>query len=525
MVCRTSSAVSPSRRRFLGIGAASAAAVALGSGLFPVPSTRPASARAYPFTLGVASGDPRPDGVVLWTRLAPDPLAPDGRGGMDDRDVTVSYQVAADERFTTVVHRGEAVASPELGHSVHPEITGLEPDREYFYRFRAMGEISPVGRTRTAPDPRTEPSVLRFAFVSCQRWDDGHYTAYRHLAEEGLDLVVHLGDYLYEYPVHGRIRQVEVPDHLAAETVTLEQYRARYGLYKSDPDLREAHARFPWVAVLDDHEVKNNWAGAADTDEAALARRSAAFQAYYENLPLRRSALPAGPTMGLHRRITWGRLADLTMLDTRQYRDDQPCGDGRSADCPERFAPERTLLGAEQREWLLQGFDASPARWHVLGNQVPMAQTDTDPGPDTRVWLDPWDGYVAERDRVLAEAASRGVRNLVVVTGDRHQNYAAELRADHADPDSATVGTEFVGTSISSSRDGQDLGEQGRALLEANPHLRFVNEQRGYVRCLVTPEHWFTDFRVVPYVTRPNAPVSTRASFVVEDGRPGLLEG
>src|SRR5690606_36185139 len=187
MVCRTSSAVSPSRRRFLGIGAASAAAVALGSGLFPVPSTRPASARAYPFTLGVASGDPRPDGVVLWTRLAPDPLAPDGRGGMDDRDVTVSYQVAADERFTTVVHRGEAVASPELGHSVLAAITGLEPDREYFYRFRAMGEISPVGRTRTAPDPRTEPSVLRFAFVSCQRWDDGHYTAYRHLAEEGLD--------------------------------------------------------------------------------------------------------------------------------------------------------------------------------------------------------------------------------------------------------------------------------------------------------------------------------------------------
>ncbi len=524
MVHRTRPAVPPSRRRFLGIGAASAAAVALGTGLFPAPTGRSASASSYPFTLGVASGDPRPDGVVLWTRLAPDPLAPDGRGGMDERDVPVSYQVAADERFTTVVHRGTAVASAELGHSVHPEVTGLEPDREYFYRFQAMGEISPVGRTRTAPDPRTEPAALSFAFASCQRWDHGHYTAYRHLAEEDLHLVLHLGDYLYEYPVGGEVRGVAVPDHLAVETVTLEQYRVRYGLYKSDPHLQAAHARFPWVAVLDDHEVSNNWAGAADTDGAALARRAAAFQAYYENLPLRRSSLPEGPAMGLHRRISWGRLADLTVLDTRQYRDDQPCGDGRS-DCPERFAPDRTLLGADQRDWLLHGLRTSAARWHVLGNQVPMTQVDSDPGPAARVWLDSWDGYVAERDRVLAEAAASGVRNLVVVTGDRHQNHAAELLADHSDPGSPVVGAEFVGTSVTSNRDGQDLGPQGRALLEANPHLRFVNEQRGYVRCLVTPGHWYTDFRVLPYVTSPDAPVSTRATFVVEDGRPGLLEG
>ena len=524
MVRRTLSAVPPSRRRFLGIGAASAAAVALGTGLFPAPSHRSASASSYPFTLGVASGDPHPDGVVLWTRLAPDPLAPDGRGGMGDEEVTVRYQVATDERFSRVVHEGEAVASPELAHSVHPEITGLEPDREYFYRFQALGEISPVGRTRTAPDPRTEPALLRFAFVSCQKWDDGYYTAYRHLAEEDLDLVVHLGDYLYEYPVSGAIRQVEIPDYLATETETLEQYRVRYGLYKSDPDLQAAHARFPWIAVLDDHEVKNNWAG-AHTGEAELARRAAAFQAYYENLPLRRSALPVGPAMGLHRRISWGQLADFTILDTRQYRDAHACHDGKSATCSARLNPGRSLLGTEQREWLLHGFETSPARWPVLGNQVPMTQSDLDPGPATRVWLDSWDGYVAERDLVLAEAATRGVRNLVVVTGDRHQNYAAELKADYADPDSATVGTEFVGTSISSSQDGQDLGEQGQALLAANPHLRFVNEQRGYARCFVTPELWQTDFRVVPYVTSPGAPVSTRASFVVEDGHPGLLEG
>lgn len=531
MVRRPTPRLLPSRRRFLGIGTASAAAVALGTGLFSTQVARAdGGAAAYPFTLGVASGEPRHDGVVLWTRLAPDPLAPDGRSGMDDREVLVHFQVAADERFRRVVIEGNATATAALGHSVHPEVFGLEPDHEYFYRFGALGEISPVGRTRTAPAPWSSPGRLDFGFASCQSWGDGHYTAYRHLAEEDLDVVLHLGDYIYEYAVTGSTRQVEVPEHLKTETVTLEQYRTRYALYKSDPHLQTAHARFPWIVTLDDHEVDNNWAGSIsqdrdDTPEQFLRRRAAAFQAYYENLPLRRESMPVGSDMGLHRRLSWGMLADFTMLDTRQYRDDQACGDGLRSDCADRFAPERTLLGPAQRDWLLEGFSTSAARWHVLGNQIPMLQTDTDPGAATRVWMDAWDGYVAERDRVLAAATRRGVRNLVVVTGDRHQNYAADLKADYTDPDSATVGTEFVGTSISSSGDGQDLGPQGETFLAANPHLKFVNEQRGYVRCSVTPQRWQTDFRVVPYVTRPGAPVSTRASYLVEDGRPGVLTG
>lgn len=211
-----------------------------------------------------------------------------------------------------------------------------------------------------------------------------------------------------------------------------------------------------------------------------------------------------------------------TMLDTRQYRDDQPCGDGVSADCADRLAPGRTLLGARQRDWVLRGFRRSPARWQVLGNQAPMGQTDHDPGPGTTVWLDPWDGYAAERNRLLAEADARGVRNLVVITGDRHQNYALDLTHDYADPGSPTVGAEFVGTSVTSGGDGADMTAQGETFLAANPHMKFFNGQRGYVRVHADRERWRSDFRVVPWVTRPGAPVSTRASAFVEDGRPGV---
>ncbi|GAA4929425.1 alkaline phosphatase D family protein [Streptomonospora halophila] len=515
------------RRRFLGIGSASAAAVALGTGVFSATaSAQSAEPKGdYPFTLGVASGEPAEDGVVLWTRLAPDPLAADGKGGMPPREITVEYQVALDSRFRRIVHRGSAVAGPELGHSVHPEVSGLSPGREYYYRFRAMGDISPVGTTRTAPPASSMAGSLSFAFVSCQKWDHGHYTAYKHLAEEDLDLVLHLGDYIYEYPIEGDLRG-GVPDHLLVETTRLEHYRVRYALYKSDEHLQNAHGRFPWLVTPDDHEVDNNWADelSQDDDPPAkfLSRRAEAFQAYYENMPLRRTSMPAGPDMGLHRRIGYGRLADFTMLDTRQYRDNQACSGRLEEDCDARFDPSRSILGERQRDWLLNGFGDSPARWQVLGNQSPMTQTDNTPGSGTSVWMDPWDGYAADRERVLDAATQRGVRNLVVVTGDRHQNYAADLKADYRDENAPTVATEFVGTSVSTNGDGEDLGADGQRFLEANPHFAFVNEQRGYVRCTLTPEQWQTDFRVVPYVTRPGAPVSTRASFVVEDGAPGV---
>ncbi|WP_251023311.1 alkaline phosphatase D family protein [Streptomyces sp. ISL-10] len=479
-----------------------------------------------PFTLGVASGDPRSDGVVLWTRLAPDPFAQDGMGGMPATPVRVHYQVAHDERFRRVVRSGSVVATPELAHSVHPEIEGLRPDRVYYYRFRAGSETSPVGRTRTTPLPWANPADLKFAFASCQAWQDGYYTAYRHLADEDLDLVVHLGDYLYEYGVKSNKRGVTTDPKFHTETVDLARYRLQYGLYKSEAPLQQAHARFPWIMTFDDHEVENNWADGIpekDQDPAAfMERRAAAFQALYEHAPLRRPQLPEGPDVQMYRRLSYGRLADFTMLDTRQYRDDQACGDGISADCADRFAPDRTLLGAAQRDWVLRGFSRSPARWQILGNQAPMGQTDHDPGPGAKVWMDPWDGYAAERNRLLAEADSRGVRNLVVITGDRHQNYAWDLKRDYADPESATVGSEFVGTSVTSGGDGADMTAEGQNFLAANPHMKFFNGQRGYVRVRVERRRWTSDFRVVPYVTRPGAPISTRVSVVVEDGVPGV---
>lgn len=526
-------AVSVSRRRFLVVGGAGAAAVLLGTGTSTAASTFPYPVTGVnPFTLGVASGDPLPDGVVLWTRLAPDPFTPDGTAGMPAVPVQVEYEVAMDERFRSVVRRGSVVATPELGHSVHPEIRGLAPDHDYFYRFRTGGEISPVGRTRTTPAAHANPRELTFAFASCQAWQDGYYTAYEHMAAEDLDFVVHLGDYIYESGVANNRRGVTVDARFHTETFDLARYRLQYALYKAEEPLQKAHARFPWIMTIDDHEVENNWAGdisQADTepdqDPAVFRqRRTAAFQAMYENMPLRQAQLPSGPDVLLHRRLTYGQLADITMLDTRQYRDDQPCGDGSSATCTDRSAPGRTILGTEQREWLLNGFSGSRARWQILGNQAPMGQTDRDPGPDTNVFLDPWDGYVAERNRVLTAARDRGVRNLVVITGDRHQNYAWDLKQDYADPDSPTVGSEFVGTSISSGGDGADITAEAQRFLDANPHMKFINTQRGYVRVHVDQERWLSDFRVLPHVTTTGAPISTRASYIVEDRHPGVQE-
>lgn len=521
--------------RLLGLGGAGAAAVVLGTGVLGGEGANAfARRKGDPFTLGVASGDPLPDGFVLWTRLAPDPFAPDGHGGMPAKRVKVEYEVALDERFRRVVRRGAAVATPELGHSVHPEIRGLEPGREYFYRFRA-DDISPIGRTRTMPAAMSDPRELNVAFASCQAWQDGYFTAYDHMAAEDLDLIVHLGDYIYEYEITAdNKRGVAVPPQFGTEAFDLARYRLQYSLYKAEAPLQRAHALFPFVHTLDDHEVVNDWAGPRviagrnpDPDPAEFARRrAAAFQAFYENLPLRRSQLPSGPSIRLHRRLAYGRLADLTMIDTRQHRDIQACsygnGTGRTADCDERFDASRTILGADQRRWLLDGFGKSKARWQILGNQVPMAETDWDAGPGHDVWVDPWDGYAADRDRVLAAARDQGVRNLVVLSADRHQNYATDLKRDHADPGSPTTASEFVATSVTSGGDGADVDDLGRRFLAANPHLKFFNAQRGYIRVNVNRERWRSDFRVMPYVTRPGAPVSTRASFVVEDRRPGV---
>ncbi|WP_245565432.1 alkaline phosphatase D family protein [Nocardioides insulae] len=497
--------------------------------------TSPAWSRApfsdYPFRLGVASGDPLPFSVVLWTRLAVDPLAADGRGGMSQRSYAVRWELAEDERFRRVVRRGVVTATPDLGHSVHPEVWGLRPGHEYFYRFSVGSEVSPVGRTKTAPAPWEFRRRLDFAFASCASFAAGYYTAYRHLAEEDLDVVLHLGDYLYEYGMDefggARSLSESIGTQFAGETLDLARYRLQYGLYKSDPDLMAAHASAPFIVTFDDHEVENNWAdeipeASSQTPGVAfLARRTAAFQAYYENLPLRSGQLPSGPDIQVYRSLSYGRLLDFNVLDTRQYRDDQPYGDGVAVPGPETTDPNTTMMGWEQEAWLRHRFRRNQGRWQVLANQAPMAETDRDPGEGKLVWTDPWDGYDANRRRVLESARQLGVDNLVVITGDRHTNYVNDLQVEYGAPDGDVFGTEFVGTSITSGGDGADMIPAGEQYLASNPHMKFFNSQRGYVRCRVTPDTFTSDYRVVPFVTRPGAPISTRASWAVEHGVPG----
>ncbi|TLW94557.1 alkaline phosphatase [Saccharomonospora piscinae] len=520
----------PSRREFLTLAGVSATALALGSGI-PAHAAQPAPPSrgrvpAAPFTLGVASGDPEPTSVVLWTRLAPDPLAADGHGGMPGEHVDVHYEIAEDEHFTTVVHRGRAVATPDLAHSVHPEIHGLRPGREYFYRFRAGEHLSPVGRTRTAPGRHDRTAALRFASVSCQAWYHGHFTAYRHLATEDPDLVFFLGDYIYEYAIgeSNLWRQGVTLDPVHnADVRTLEQYRLRYALFKTDPHLQRAHALAPWVSTWDDHEVQNNYADAHSQYGIAVPdferQRAVAYRAYYENMPLRRSSLPHGPDMRLYRRLRWGDLADIHVLDTRQYRDDFP--DDTSAG-GEHTDPDRSILGRAQERWLAQGLRQANATWTLLAQQVVMAQIDRDTGPGRTFSMDQWDGFTANRDRVFDAVRRHGVDNLAVLTGDIHRHVAADLKADFTDPASATIGTELIVGSVGSDGDGAPTDDYTDLWL-SNPHVRFYDGRRGYLLGTLTPTELTAEYKVVDYIEADDrAPVSTTARFVTEAGNPGL---
>jgi alkaline phosphatase D len=510
-----------SRRSLLRGGAAGLGALVVGERLSGC-SARPQD----PFTLGVASGDPSPSGVVLWTRLAPDPLADDGLAGMGPGPVDVDWELALDESFSRVHRRGTEAAVRERGHSVHVELDGLEAGREYFYRFRTGSYLSPAGRTRTAPDPARRTGPLTICAASCAQYEHGYFTAYRHLADEHPDLVLHLGDYRYEHAADTyRADSGNVRSHVGPETVTLAHCRQRYAQYRTDPDLQAAHAVAPWLVVWDDHELDNNWADESPEHPQPdfLARRAAAFQAYYENMPLRRAAAPQGIDMRLYRRVDWGDLASFFLLDTRQYRSDQMC-DRADAPCPQRTDPSRSILGGEQEAWLREGLAGSTTRWQVLGQQVFFSQLDLLPGPAQGFSGDSWDGYVASRDRVVAALRNAGTGSSVVLTGDMHRHCAAEIKERFDDPLSPTVATELVSSSITSEGDGSDADPRTARLRGENPHVRFFSNRRGYLRAQVDDSAMRADFRVVPYVSRPHAPVQTRASFVIERGRPTLQQ-
>lgn len=477
-----------------------------------------------PFTLGVASGYPTHRGVVLWTRLAPEPLQPDG--GMPQVSVPVRFEVAEDEAFRRVIVQGLSHATPDWAHSVHVEVDGLQADRWYWYRFLAGKATSPVGRTRTAPTLDVMVPRLRFAFASCQHYEHGYYAAYRHMLADELDLIVHLGDYIYEstWGVN------HVRKHEGPEPVTVADYRARYARYKTDPDLQAAHACCPWLVTWDDHEVENDYANAVSENDDEprwfLERRAAAYKAYYEHMPLRRAMVPLGPDMRIHTRVPFGGLAEFNLLDDRQYRTPQPCprpgraGSNFIENCAQRLSAEATLLGARQERWLEAGLAASKARWNFLAQQTLMAQADHKGGDGQIFYSDGWDGYPAARRRLLDFLAQAKPANPVVIGGDVHSFWVNDLKPDFEAADSPIVATEFVGTSISSQPPSEDLIQTAKN--EGAGHIHFATgHYRGYVRMAVTPEAIHADLRALADVRKPDSPCETLASWVVEDGRPG----
>jgi alkaline phosphatase D len=476
-----------------------------------------------PFALGVASGYPGPDTVVLWTRIAPFPLEPGG-GVAADAVIPVTWELATDERMRKVVQQGVYYATAEWAHSVHAEPTGLEAGRDYWYRFKAGSSHSPIGRTRTAPKADAANAKLRVAVASCQQYEHGYYVAYRHMVDDNLDLVVHVGDYIYEMTWG----QQRIRSHNAPEIFTLEDYRARYALYRSEKELQAAHAACPWLVTWDDHEVENDYAG--NTSEEGdppgwfEARRAAAYHAYYEHMPLPRRAVPFGAEMRLFTQRSFGQLANIVMLDSRQYRSPLACaspvrrGSG-AVNCPELFDIKRSKLGELQENWLAAQMLASRARWNLFPQGTVMAYMDGQPGPGELFSNDSWNGYPAARARFMDMLVQSRVANPVILSGDIHAFVVANQHHIPHDRESAVVASEFVTTSITSQASSQRGLD---SLRPENPNLLFANsEQRGYLLLDIQPERLQVDLVAMQSVTDRDAGRFVQASFVVENGKAG----
>ena len=480
--------------------------------------------KQYPFALGVASGDPWPESVVLWTRLAPEPLE---GGGMPMANVEVSWQVATDRTFRNIIRSGTAIARPELGHSVHVEAEGLAPGREFFYRFRCGGETSQIGRTVTAPAPGASVDRLRFGVCGCAHFETGYFTGYGRLAEERFDFVFHTGDYIYEGRGDAHRNPNSVRQHLGQEPYTLVDYRNRYAQYKSDPDLMAAHLSAPFIMTWDDHQVDNGHAGDRDErdtpPEIFLLRRAAAYQAYYESMPLRASTLASGAMLPLYRRLQFGNLINFNVLDTRQYRSRQAAY-GDSDTCPDLLDVRQTILDEIQEAWLFENLSRPAAQWTVLGQQVPTFARDmASANSASRHPVDKWDGYLDSRRRLFSHFQDAKVPNPIVLSGDVHAHWCADLKADFRDPSSAAIGVEFTNSSITSGGDGSEVQPAWESIRRDNPHITYHGNRRGYVSCTATPKTLRADFRVIDKVTARGAAVRTAATRVVEAGRPGSL--
>jgi alkaline phosphatase D len=491
-------------------------------------STRRARFTAYPFSLGVASGYPRPDAIALWTRLAPVPLQADG--GMPPDPVNVRWEIAEDEKFAKVVRSGHVQSSSASAHAICVDVSALAPARWYWYRFRAGDEVSPVGRTRTADAPSASNARLRFAIGSCQNYEHGYYAAHRHLAQENLDLMLFLGDYIYaDSWGDNRVRR-----HVQETAYTLDEYRVRYAQYRMDPDLQRMHALTPWITVWDDGEIDNDWAAdqSEHLDPNFLARRAAALQAYFEHMPMPPRLRGNYAAQRIYTALDFGNLARIYLLDDRLYRSHQSCpapekgGGGNRVyvdECPDLERTDRTLLGTQQEQWLDDAMGASTQRWNFIAQQTLIMPADSEPGARARVLTDMWDGYPASRARLIESLTRRKVTNPIVLGGDIHATVVGDLHHVPTDPTTPVAATAFCGTSITSQ--GAPAGAFDSRLRE-NPHLKFAaTHQRGYLTFDLTQNACSVAFRALDSEKRSDSAITTVARFEVEAGRPGVHVG
>ena len=494
--------------------------------LQPLPA--PDYAGADPFGFGVASGDPDDVSIVLWTRLDPgdSPLSA-------DQDVVVD--VAGDADFAELVSSTVVTARVEHGHSVHAIADGLQPDSWYHYRFRVGDHVSTTGRTRTAPSAGESVDRLRVGVSSCQNWELGTFVAHRHLAESELDLFVFLGDYVYEYaPNEPTVTTSAGPRiHDGPEPRDLDDYRRRYSQYRRDPDLQAHHAAHPWLVVWDDHEVDNNYAGlvpaGGEPSDAFAARRHDAYRVWWEFTPVR-TGPPTPDGLRIHRTVGWGDLADIHMLDGRQYRDPQPT-DGEPVDIPgagdlgaralgpTALDPDHTMLGSEQEVWFVGQVSSSSARWQLVGNQVMMHGIKAFPGDVPVTPTDTWDGYHASREQLLERLADAS--NLVVLTGDFHSATIADLRSDPFDLARPIVGAELMAPAIS-SQFVEALRPIAPLALSINPQVRHFDPENGYIVCTVDTDKVIAELFIVDDVTDERSGVEMTARATIIAGTPGI---
>jgi alkaline phosphatase D len=512
------------RRKILSSSLLIAGAAALGP--WPQRVLGQAALKRDPFTLGVASGYPTNDGFVLWTRLAPEPLAPDG--GMPPTAVPVTWEIARDDQFRSVVRTGTAYAEPDWAHSVHVEVANLEPAREYWYRFTAGDARSPTGRAWTAPRNDARLERMRINVASCQQYEQGYYTAYRQMLADHPDLIVHVGDYIYELTWGTQL----VRSHGAGECYTLADYRVRHALYRSDPDLQAAHALCPWLFMWDDHEVDNDYAGAVseeDDDPALfLGRRAAAYRAYYEHMPLPRRAVPFGADMRLYASCRFANLLSVHLIDEREYRSPHACptrdraGSTRVTPeaCPALLDVKRTMLGERQEKWLSAQMRASQTSWNLLAQGVVMAYENEERPPAQRFWTDSWNGYPAARSRLMRQLYDNRVSNPIVLSGDIHSFVISDLHLDPANPDTPRVAGELVGTSITSQPPSGSLLKRYR---DYNPAtLLATGDARGYMRIDIDKSALRADLIAMDTVRERTSNSRIMASFAAEAGEAGL---